>query len=88
MRQYLDCGCCVNDDGTRTVCPTCADGRSVAPECPCNGEGYAGIAADMERMRAALRYIMDEASAPAGSLAVAQKRLQLCLLFATGGLEE
>ena len=21
--QYLDCGCCMNDDGSRTWCPSC-----------------------------------------------------------------
>jgi len=28
MNRFLDCGCCLKDDGTRVWCPTCANGGS------------------------------------------------------------
>jgi hypothetical protein len=32
--MFLDCGCCLKDDGSRVWCPTCADGgpRSIGIE--------------------------------------------------------
>ena len=28
MNRYLDCGCCIKDDGSRVWCPTCESGGS------------------------------------------------------------
>jgi len=56
MNRFLDCGCCLKDDGTRVWCPTCEAAGSSSPvsagsACPCGGEGYPGIAHDMETLR-------------------------------------
>lgn len=29
MIQFLDCGCCLKDDGTRVWCPTCEANKTV-----------------------------------------------------------
>lgn len=56
MNRFLDCGCCIKDDGSRVWCPTCANGGSsyspsAGSACPCGGEGYAGVAHDLETAR-------------------------------------
>ena len=31
MNRFLDCGCCLKDDGTRVWCPTCEAAGSSSP---------------------------------------------------------
>lgn len=31
MNHFLDCGCCINDDGTRIWCPSCLNPNNSNP---------------------------------------------------------
>jgi len=56
--NFLDCGCCIKDDGARVWCPSCLNPQKST--CSCGDEGYPGIAHDFEMAKTRIKTLTDE----------------------------